>query len=265
MGRAPRPLAPGVTYHVAARGNSGQDIYAEDQDRRRFLRMLGRIAARRRWVVMAYCLMGNHFHLLVTTPEADLSDGMRDLLAGYSRFFNVKYQRAGHLFSQRYLCVVVNTDRQLLIVARYIARNPVRAGLLRSPKDWGWSSHALLARSAPLPNWCNCDVLLTQFHQDRDRSLALLVDYVEDDRLDVPRDAPPEAVSPIARRVPSVAMLRFAMPPSEVIAAAARVGHSQQEIAAVLGISPGAVAQRAYRRRRSRRRGGAGTRQASPR
>lgn len=256
MGRSLRPLAPGLTYHVAARGNNGENIYAAVADRRRFLRMLGRIATRRKWSVTSFCLMDNHFHLLLTTANADLSDGMRELLAGYARFFNVKYERTGHLFSQRYLCVVVESDRQLMVASRYIARNPVRAGLRRRAQDWDWSSHALLARGAGLPDWCDCSILLAQFHLDRERSLELFLDFVDDDRLDVPGVAPPEAVSPVARRVPSIAALRLVMPLNEVIAAASNLGYPHKEIAEALGLSAAAVSQRAYRRRAGRGRDG---------
>lgn len=259
MGRAPRPLAPGLTYHVAARGNNGRTIYVGAADRRRFLRMLGRVATRRKWSVVAYCLMGNHFHLLVTTDKADLSDGMRELLGGYARSFNVEHQQKGHLFSQRYLSVVVNTDRQLAIVSRYIARNPVRAGLCSHPRDWEWSSHALLSRHAALPEWCEVDVLLAQFHRDRDRALELLIDFAEDGRLDDPAGIPPEALAPVARRVPSLAVLRLLMPPNEIIVTAAKLGYSHREIGDALEISATAVSQRAYRHRGRRYEGSGGS------
>jgi REP element-mobilizing transposase RayT len=248
MARAPRPLGSGVTYHVAARGNNGQGIYAGDADKRRFLRLLGSIAMRRGWSLAGYCLMGNHFHLLVTTSEANLSDGMRDLLSRYSRYFNRRRGRTGHLFSPRFLSVVVDRDEQLLVVARYIARNPVRAGLCQSALDWEWSSYRRMVRRDVLPDWIEVGVLLGQFHFDHEQAMAPLIEFFEDGGLDTQDDATVDERVTFARR-PSIRMLRLVLPQNETVIAAAGLGFPHREIADALEISRSAVSQRLYRAR----------------
>jgi len=127
-------------YHVFARGNERRFIFRDDRDRKEYLRLLGETIRRYEWRLLAYCLMGNHVHLLVETPRPNLADGMQWLHGQYARYFNDRYDRCGHLFQGRYKAVLQRTDEQLLQALRYIALNPVADGLCASPSDYAWSS-----------------------------------------------------------------------------------------------------------------------------
>ena len=163
MGRAPRVEVPGGIYHVTARGNNRGDLVWDDYDRDACTLMLGRAAEKYEWVVLAYCLMTNHYHLLVRVPRGGLSAGIRLLNGGYSRRTNVRYGRVGHLFQNRFGAVHVTRDEHLKEASRYIVLNPVRAGLCAAPAHWRWSSYrAAVGLEFPLP-FLACDELLGLF------------------------------------------------------------------------------------------------------
>lgn len=124
-----------------ARGVDGRDIYADDLDRTRFLEGMRRIARETSASVLAYCLMGNHFHLAIQVASAPLSFVMQRILCSYVPAFNHRYDRTGHLFQARHKAIVCLTDRYLARLIQYIHLNPVRAGLVLEPKDWPWSSY----------------------------------------------------------------------------------------------------------------------------
>jgi REP element-mobilizing transposase RayT len=137
-------------FHVTARGNDGQAIFRNDGDRGRLILLLAGAIGRCRWQCLAYCLMTNHYHLLIRTPEPNLGDGMRRLNGRYAQEFNRRYERSGHLFQGRFHSVTATRDEQLLEAVRYITLNPVRANLCLRPDDWQWSSHrALLGADGP--------------------------------------------------------------------------------------------------------------------
>lgn len=125
----------------------------DDRDRRRFLQLLGRTARQRRWKLLAFVLMSNHYHLLFETPETNLSRGMKDLDGDYASWFNVRHERVGHLFQGRFKSHLVDSDTYLLEVARYIVLNPVRAGMVQSPGAWRWSSYGATAGLMTPPPW----------------------------------------------------------------------------------------------------------------
>ncbi len=141
MARPLRIEFPGALYHVTARGNARQDIYLDARDSWRFLGLLGEVCARYEWRCFAYCLMTNHYHLVVETAQPNLSAGMRQLNGRQSQAFNYRHQREGHLFQGRYKAILVEREAYLLEVCRYVALNPVRAGLARAPQAWRWSSY----------------------------------------------------------------------------------------------------------------------------
>ena len=145
MARPLRPLVADGVYHVAARGNDKRPIYADDHDRRMFLGILARTIDRFDWRALSYCLMGNHFHLLLRTPHPNLDRGMQQLKSTYAQRFNARHGHGGHLFGGRYRAVLVQRDAHLLEVLRYIALNPVREDLCKHPADWPWSAHRALA------------------------------------------------------------------------------------------------------------------------
>jgi putative transposase len=131
--------------HVTARGIARRPIYRTDDDRWEFLRALSDTVAERTWRCHAYCLMDNHYHLLVDTPNADLPEGMRDLNSAYATRFNGRHATTGHVFQGRYDARLVRSDAHALEVARYIPLNPVRAGLCIMPESWLWSSYRAMA------------------------------------------------------------------------------------------------------------------------
>jgi REP element-mobilizing transposase RayT len=143
--RRPRVEYPGAVHHVTARGNAGRRIYRDDGDRERFLALLARVVRRRKWLCHAYCLMDNHFHLLLELPDAGLACGMQWLNATYAQGFNRTGLRSGHLFQGRYDSRLVQRERHLLVAARYVVLNPVRALLCDDPAEWMWSSYRATA------------------------------------------------------------------------------------------------------------------------
>ena len=153
MARPLRPLVAGGVYHVMARGNEKALIYLGEHDRLAFLEILGRTVSRFGWLCQSYCLMGNHFHLLLQTPEPNLPRGAQQLKSSYAQWFNKRHGRTGHLFGGRYKAILIQQDAHLLEVFRYIALNPVRGGLCNDPRAWEWSAHGALAGHAAAPKF----------------------------------------------------------------------------------------------------------------
>ena len=149
MARPLRLELPGGIYHVTARGNERRWIFRDDADRLAFLDVLARVLDRFGWLCLAYCLMGNHYHLLVETPRPNLARGMRQLNGVYAQRFNRRHNRVGHLTQGRYGAVLVEGDEHLLAVASYIVRNPVRAKLCAHAEEWRWSSYRATLGLAP--------------------------------------------------------------------------------------------------------------------
>lgn len=145
MPRTAREMPPGAVYHLTARGTNKRAIFRDDTDRNRFLNYLGVATERYRWSSLAYCLMGNHIHLVATGDPGAISAGMRDLLGAHARSFNRRSGRSGHLFGERFHHVTVTHHDQMVAAIRYVALNPVRAGLVCRPADWPWSSYSALA------------------------------------------------------------------------------------------------------------------------
>jgi putative transposase len=141
---ARRELAGGI-HHVTCRGNGKQTVFRGAADRRIFLALFRKVIARHQWQCLTYCLMDNHYHLLVRTPEPNLGAGMHRLNGRYAQGFNARHGRTGHLWEQRYGSVLLAADAHLAQAIGYIALNPVRAGLCERPEDWPWSAHRALA------------------------------------------------------------------------------------------------------------------------
>ena len=163
MARSLRIQFPGAVYHVTSRGNARGIVFENDSDRAKFLDVLASVVERYRWLCHAYCLMGNHYHLLLETPEANLSRGMRQLNGIYTQGFNRRHGRCGHLFQGRYKAILVDKDAYLLTLCRYIVLNPVAARMVASPEAWPWSSYAATAGLVPIPSFLTTDWLLSQF------------------------------------------------------------------------------------------------------
>lgn len=163
MSRPLRLEFSGALYHVTARGDRREDIYDDDEDREAFLAVLENVANRFNWLIHAYCLMSNHYHLLIETPDGNLSKGMRQLNGVYTQYSNRSHQRVGHLFQGRYKGILVEKESYLLEVARYIVLNPVRAAMVRSAGDWPWSSYRATAGRSTRPGWLATDWILSAF------------------------------------------------------------------------------------------------------
>lgn len=167
MARPLRLQFEGALYHVTARGNAREPIFHSSADYERFLAVTEQVVSRYGWICHAYCLMGNHYHLLVETPNANLAAGMRHLNGVYSQAFNRAHRRVGHVFQGRYRSVLVEKERHLLTLTRYIALNPVRAGLCRDPADWPWSSYRATCGLSRAPTFLANEWLLACFHRER--------------------------------------------------------------------------------------------------
>ncbi len=157
-------------YHVTSRGDGRELIYLDDKDRADCLEVLAQTVERFNWVVHAYCLMGNHYHLLIETPDANLCLGMRQFNGVYTQRFNRRHRRVGHVFQGRYKAILVQKETHLLELARYVVLNPVRARVVRSVQDWAWSSYRATAGLAPGPEWLQSDWILSAFGSRASRS-----------------------------------------------------------------------------------------------
>lgn len=141
MPRPPRPQLPNALYHVTSRGNRGEAVLSDGAERLRFLQILSRTSDRFGWRCLAYCLMTNHYHLVVRTPEPCISQAMHQLNGVYARWFNWRHGYEGHLFQGRFHAALIESDWHLLESCRYVVLNPVRAGLVQRPGAWEWSSY----------------------------------------------------------------------------------------------------------------------------
>ncbi len=182
MSRPLRIEYPGAVYHITSRGNRREDIFLSDKDRETFLGVLAEAVNRFRWLVHAYCLMKNHYHLLVETPNANLSRGMRHLNGVYTQRFNRLNGREGHVFQGRYKAILVEKESHLLELCRYVALNPVRAGVAPDEADWRWSSYRAAIGAANPPNWLTTDWLLEQFSHDRAEAVRGYKQFVAEGR-----------------------------------------------------------------------------------
>jgi putative transposase len=165
MPRKHREDVAGAVQHVFARGNNRRRIFLDDHDRRLYLAILGRVVRWKRWLCLAYCLLDNHIHLLVETPEPNLGSGIQLLHGRYGTTHNRRHGTSGHVFQGRFGSKRVTTDEQLFTVVRYIARNPVEAGVCGRPEDWRWSSHAATEAGTP-PVWLDLDRLHWYFEPE---------------------------------------------------------------------------------------------------
>ncbi len=179
MARQLRVEYPGALYHVTSRGNAKQPVFLSDDDRTCFLDTLAGVIETHNWLCHAYCLMGNHYHLLIETPDGNLSQGMRDLNGNYTQRFNKRNDRIGHLFQGRFKAFVIEKEPYLLRVARYTVINAVRAGLVSHPGEWPWSSYAATAGDTHCPEWLSTDWVLGLFSSNRANAQELYRDFIE--------------------------------------------------------------------------------------
>jgi len=163
MARQLRIEFSGAVYHLTSRGNARADIFIDDSDRTLFLSILSQVVKRFNWLCHAYCLMNNHYHLMIETPDGNVSIGMRQLNGVYTQAFNRKHNRDGHLLKGRYKAILVEKESHLLELCRYIVLNPVRAGVAKKPDDFEWSSYLPMIGKKAIPESLSPEWVLVQF------------------------------------------------------------------------------------------------------
>jgi len=176
MARPLRLEFPGAVYHVTSRGNEQRRIFKSDGDRKAFLRFLGQTAKRFGWSITAWVLMTNHFHLVIQTPEPNLSRGMHWLNGSYAGWFNHRYKRWGHLFGGRFKAFLIDKETYFTEVLRYVVLNPVRADLTSRPEAYRWSSYRATAGLESAPEWFDTSAALAPFAPNTELAQA---DYRE--------------------------------------------------------------------------------------
>jgi putative transposase len=269
MARPLRLEFPGAVYHVTSRGNARQKVFFADADRALFLNTLSWVVRRYGWICHAYCLMANHYHLLIETPKANLSIGMRQLNGIYTQSFNRRHHRVGHLFQGRFKAILVEKESHLLELCRYIVLNPVRIKGNVTAQSWKWSSYRPTAGLVSVPEFLSTDWILEQFGKKRMQAQSRYREFVRDGLASRPwddlkgqiylgskafieRHAPRQKVH---KEIPR-AQLRAAKPSLEqifgrrgetAIAEAYEQGYRLNEIAAHLGVHYATVSRRLQR------------------
>ncbi len=178
MARPLRLEHAGATWHIHNRGVEQRDVFRCDEDRLAFLALLAEAVRRFRWVIHQYCLMTNHFHIIIETPEPTLSRGMKWFAGCYVQRFNRRHKRVGPLFQGRFSAHLVEKEAYLLELMRYIALNPVRAGMVERAEEYRWSSHRATAGLEPMPAWIRSEWTLAKFGPDEATQRQKYVEFV---------------------------------------------------------------------------------------
>lgn len=178
MARPLRIEYAGAVYHLTSRGNAREAIFLDERDYTEFLEVLCLVSKRYNWIIHAYCLMTNHYHLLIETPEGNLSIGMRQLNGIYTQRFNRGHNRVGHIFQGRYKAVLVDKDSYLLELCRYVVLNPVRAGMVKNPQEWQWSSYIGIIGQGKGVSCLTTDWILSHFGKKRKEAIEQYKEFV---------------------------------------------------------------------------------------
>lgn len=178
MARPLRLEFAGALYHVTSRGDGREAIFRAEADRQVFIDVLAGVWGRFNWVIHAYCLMTNHYHLLVETPDGNLAKGMRELNGVYTQRFNRIHQRVGHVFQGRYKAIIVQKETYLLELARYVVLNPVRAHMVACAGAYPWSSYRAMTREDAAPDWLETRAILAMFGQTEAQAIASYRSFV---------------------------------------------------------------------------------------
>lgn len=180
MARPLRIELAGGFYHVTSRGDRRDDIFDDDADRISWLELFGNVCQRFNWRCHAYCLMDNHYHIVIETAEANLSKGMRQLNGVYTQNYNRRHGRVGHVFQGRYKAILVERDRYLLELSRYVVLNPVRAGMVKKIAAWKWSNYHAMLGNVSAPAWLETDWVLGQLSKTRKKAIEGYIQFVCD-------------------------------------------------------------------------------------
>jgi len=182
VARKSRIEVPGGMFHIATRSVYEKFAFGGVGDRSDFLDILSSVIELCGWRLKSYCLMGTHYHLVTQTPAANLSVGMQLLNGRYAQRFNRRHSRRGHLFGERFYSVLIESDSHLFAALRYVARNPVEAGLCAAPADWRWSSFRAIAGVGTAPRFLDVDGVLGLFGVGRHAARAQFARLVENPR-----------------------------------------------------------------------------------
>ncbi len=180
-----RPLRveyPGAFYHVMHRGNYGSAIFKSTRDREKLFEYFAKAVERYKLKIHTYCLMTNHYHLLIETPVPNLSKAIKWINGSYAMYFNRKRELSGHLFQGRYKALLIDADEYLKHLSRYIHLNPVRAAMVESPKDYPWSSYPYFSGYKKSPEWLETQWMLSLFGSNLKKSKYAYRKFVEDVR-----------------------------------------------------------------------------------
>ena len=180
MARQLRLEQAGGLYHVTSRGDRRDNIYEDDEDRNKWLEILGHTCKRYKWRCHAYCLMDNHYHFVIETAEANLSKGMRQLNGVYTQYYNRRHQRAGHVFQGRYKGILVEQVTYLLELSRYVVLNPLRARLIKNVEKYKWSSYRATTGIVEAQPWLDVKWILSQFSKQRKRAREKYINFVRE-------------------------------------------------------------------------------------
>jgi len=183
MSRPLRIQYPDAWYHVMNRGRRGEEIFVGKKDYNVFIDLLKDIVADYNVNIASYCLMSNHYHLLLQTPEANISRSMRHLNGVYTQRYNRFYQCDGPLFRGRYKCILVEADSYLLELVRYIHRNPLEAGMVEDLGKYAWSSHNGYLSGAKKWNWLHKNYILSLFSKNKAESIRRYKHFVSEETL----------------------------------------------------------------------------------
>ncbi|KAB0672194.1 hypothetical protein F6V30_06415 [Oryzomonas sagensis] len=257
MARSLRIEYPGAFYHVTSRGNERKDIFKSQRDREKFLDYLESSVERYGAIIHTYCLMSNHYHLLLETPAGNLSQIMHHINGAYTTYFNTKRKRAGHLFQGRYKALLVEFDEYAQELSRYIHLNPVRVGMVARPEEYRWSSYQCYTGQASAPAWLQTKVILEYFGKREAESKKKYRGFVES-LLGKEYDNPARSVSgttvlgtpgflekitaahlagkDVDRSVPEIRRLKASPEPAEIIEAAAAIIGENTKLARQVGM-----------------------------
>ena len=185
MPRKARKLSSIDIYHVMIRGNRKQDIFLEDDDRFKFIKVLKKTKQKKEYMLYAYCLMNNHVHLLIKEKDEQLSQTMKRINVSYVNYFNQKYQQIGHLFQDRFRSEPIEDENYLLAVLSYIHNNPLNAFIAKNLEEYAWSSYCLYIKELSQRNTLiECKDILSLFSPDKDKAIDLFVRYHRQNRLE---------------------------------------------------------------------------------
>lgn len=186
MSRPLRIEYAGAVYHITSRGNARSNIYNNDSDRKSFIELLSQTCKRFNWHCYAWCLMGNHYHLVIETAKPNLSRGMRHLNGVYTQTFNRSHKRAGHLFQGRYKAILVEKESYLLEVIRYVLLNPVRANLTKTAGQYRWSSYRSMIDKVETPGWLDKDWILGHYGKRKTTAQKNFIQFIREGKKQSP-------------------------------------------------------------------------------